>query len=399
MAYIISKNQLLLELYIAEADARKHKAKKRYVVEFEKNLHENLLELCDELYYHRYNPNPSVCFVIKDPKKREVFAAMFRDRIVHHLYFNLTHKIFERTFIHDTYSCIKGRGTHFGIKRLCEHIRKESINYKRECYILKMDIKGYFMHIDRKLLLEVAHSTLEKERCRKVSANSKLEWDDVVDFDFIHYLTNELVLIDPTCNCTFRSNKSEWDDLPKTKSLFNSPKGYGLPIGNLTSQLFSNVFLNLLDQYCKRVLKCKHYGRYVDDFYIVSSDKEYLHSIIPKIEEFLKGQMHLEINKGKTRITSYHQGVEFLGTFIKPFRNYVSSQCLRRMKKKLHVNERNGWRNGKDIECSVNSYLGVFMHNSSYSIRKELFLGMKHINSIGIFNSRYTKYYKVIEHQ
>jgi len=144
------------------------------------------------------------------------------------------------------------------------------------------------------------------------------------------------------------------------------------------------------------VLKCKHYGRYVDDFYIVSSDKEYLHSIIPKIEEFLKSKMHLEINKGKTRITSYNHGVEFLGTFIKPYRNYVSNQCLKRMKKKLILNDGNGWHKGKNIEYSVNSYIGVFIHNSSYNIRKELFSSMKRINTCGIFNRRYSKYYKVI---
>lgn len=110
MDFSLTKKQLLFELYIAEADARRHKSKKRYVIEFEKNLHNNLLNLCNELYYHTYKPQHSVCFIIKDPKKREVFAAMFRDRIVHHLYFNLTHKLFEQTFIYDTYSCIKGRG-------------------------------------------------------------------------------------------------------------------------------------------------------------------------------------------------------------------------------------------------------------------------------------------------
>jgi len=381
MDFSLTKKQLLFELYIAEADARRHKSKKRYVIEFEKNLHKNLLKLCNELYYHTYKPHPSVCFIIKDPKKREVFAAMFRDRIVHHLYFNLTHKLFEQAFIYDTYSCIKGRGTHFGIERLSGHIRKESLNYNRDCYILKMDIKGYFMHIDRKLLIQIIKSSLEKLSSNKSKNSDDKMWKENIDFKFINYLSEELVMLDPTIGCVFRSNLSEWDDLPKSKSLFNSPKGFGLPIGNLTSQLFSNVFLNLLDQFCKRELKCKHYGRYVDDFYIVSSDISYLLSIIPRIEKFLKEELHLDINKGKTKITDYRKGIEFLGTFVKPYRNYVSNECLRRMKKTIFKNENNSWKGKKN--------------NASYNIRKNLFSKTANLNNIGIFNENYTKYYRL----
>lgn len=396
MDFSLTKKQLLFELYIAEADARKHKSRKPYVVEFEKSSHDNLLKLCDELYYRTYRPSRSICFIVKDPKKREVFAAVFRDRIVHHLYFNLTHKLFEQTFIYDTYSCIKGRGTHFGIERLSGHIRKESLNYSRDCYILKMDIKGYFMHIDRNILLQIIKTTLEKLRYKKPKNSGPKIWNEIIDFDFINYLSEELVMVDPTMDCIFRSDISEWDDLPKSKSLFKSPKGFGLPIGNLTSQLFSNIFLNLLDQFCKRELKCKHYGRYVDDFYIVSHNLSYLRSIIPKIERFLKEELHLDINKGKTKISNYKNGVEFLGTFIKPYREYVSNECLGRMKKKIFENENIAWKNGKNIECSVNSYMGVFIHNASYNIRKELFLKTTKLNNIGIFNESYTKYYKTI---
>ena len=394
MAHIISKKELLLELYLAEEIARKHKTKKKYVIEFEKNLHKNLMELCDELYNHTYKPGRYYCFIIKEPKKREIFAARYRDRIVHHLYYNLTYRLYERTFIYDSYSCIKNRGTHFGIDRLCGHIRKASKNYTEECHILKMDIKGYFMHIDRNLLFNVATTSLQNERYKRISKNSQRTWDDVLDFDFITYLTKELVLFDPTTNCIFKSKKDEWEDLPYSKSLFHSPQGYGIPIGNLTSQLFSNVFLNLLDQFCKRSLNCKHYGRYVDDFYVVSADKNFLHSLIPQIEHFLEYDMHLETNKGKTKITSYKQGVEFLGTFIKPYRNYISNKTMKRMQNNISDNEKNSWKNGRDIEMSVNSYLGIFGHNASYNVRKEMFDKAKVLNQIGIFNGNYTKFYR-----
>ena len=389
MVHILTKKQLLFELYVAESDARKHKSKKMYVIEFEKNLHKNLSELCDELYNRTYRPMSSVCFIIEDPKKREIFAAMFRDRIVHHLYYNLTHKIFEKTFIYDTYSCIKDRGTHFGIDRLYNHIRKESLNYTRDCYILKMDIKGYFMHIDRNLLYDIVVSSLKKEELKQEKDGCYCK----TDFGFIYYLTKELALLDPTKGCVFRGNKKNWEGLPKSKSLFYSPIGYGLPIGNLTSQLFSNVFLNVLDQFCKRELKCMHYGRYVDDFYIVSHNKEFLLSIIPIIKKFLNDNLHLEVNEGKTKICHYSKGVEFLGSFVKPYRKYMSNQSLRRVRKKIFEKENNDWKCKVSIECSINSYLGCFRHNSSYNIRKEMFSHMYKLNKIGIFNKDMTKFY------
>ena len=125
----LTKEKLFNDLHIAFIDARKHKSNKEYVKIFELNLKENLEKLCDELWNRSYIPDPSTCFIVHHPSKREVFAAEFRDRIVHHLYFNYTHNLFERTFIYDSYSCIKDKGTHFGIHRLEQHIRQESKNY------------------------------------------------------------------------------------------------------------------------------------------------------------------------------------------------------------------------------------------------------------------------------
>ena len=142
MPYYLTYDQLLLDLHQAYIDARRNKRQKPYQQRFEACAESNLSSLCDELWRRAYSPGPSSCFVITDPKLREVFAAHFRDRIVHHLYFNYTHEMLERTFIADSYSCIKGRGTHYGIKRLERHIQQESQNYMEPCYVLKMDIKG-----------------------------------------------------------------------------------------------------------------------------------------------------------------------------------------------------------------------------------------------------------------
>ena len=272
--YVLSREQLLKDLYSAYYDARKHKRNKPYQKAFERQLDNHLRILCEELWHRNYKPSPSSCFIIEDSKKREIFAAAFRDRIVHHLYYNYVHLMLERTFIHDSYSCIKGRGTHFGINRLEKHIQSESQNYTLPCYVLKIDIRGYFMHIDRIKLLSIVTIALKEMSKHRISKYGRKRWRDVVDMDFISYLTYQLTTLDPIEECKMIGDPSDWHTLPHDKSLFYSQPNCGLPIGNLTSQLFSNVYMNTFDQYVKRVLRCRHYGRYVDDAYFVSCDRE-----------------------------------------------------------------------------------------------------------------------------
>ena len=359
--------QLLFDLDTAYLDARRHKREKKYQVEFEANLNENLSQLAQELYTRAYRPAPPTCFVIEDPKKREIFAADFRDRIVHHLYYNYTHELFERNFIADSYSCIKHRGTHYGIARLESHIRKESLNYTEKAYILKMDISGYFMHINRQKLLEITERRLEKMRYHKIANGSPETWNDRLDFDFLSYLNRIIILPDPTENCRIVGKKSDWNTLPDRRSLFYSESGCGLPIGNLTSQLFSNLYLGEFDDFMKRILKVKRYGRYVDDFYMVSADEEYLQCLVPDIKNFLKFELGLSINDQKTVLTDSDTGIEFIGAYLKPHRRYISRQSLRRITKKLpRVLARR-------TPNQLNSYLGILSHYCAYHLTKSLF--------------------------
>lgn len=357
----LTKEQLLFDLYIAYNEAIKHKKHKPYVEKFSKSIDYNLICLRDDLWKRCYTPESSTCFIIDHPKKREVYAASFRDRIVHHLYYNYTHEFFEKTFINDSYSCIKGKGTNYGINRLQHHILSESENYKQKCYALKIDVKGYFMNIDRNVLLEIALKTIHKYK-------KKEEYNKILDFDFIEYLTREIVLLDCTKNCNKISTEKQYIGLPNSKKLSGTPPHCGLPIGNLTSQLFSNVYLNVLDQYIKRVLKFKHYGRYVDDAFIISCDKQRLIDAIPLIETFLRENLHLELQKGKLHICNVKYGVEFLGAFIKPFRMYISNQCLRRIKQTIFK------KNTKQENIQSNiSKLGYMNQYKTYNIRKHLF--------------------------
>lgn len=289
----------------------------------------------------------------------------------------------ERTFIYDSYSCIKKRGTHFGINRLEHHILQESQNYSVPCYVLKMDIRGYFMHINRDLLLEITLRRLRHMAWQRCDCRQTEKWRMRVDMDFVEYLSREIILLDPTLDCSIHGRIEDWNKLPKEKSLFYSPKGCGLPIGNLTSQLLSNVYLGELDDFVKRVLSCRHYGRYVDDFYIVCSDRNYLLSLIIPIKNFLINNLMLELHHGKTRICDVRYGVEFLGAFLKPHRRYVSRMSLSRMHRKImDLRYKN---DGLTFRASANSLLGILSHFNSYNLQTRLFLTIDSAWQFGFF--------------
>ena len=364
-----ASHRLLEDLYRAYLAARRHKRGKWYQVEFEMRQEYELVKLRDELLERRYEPRPSSCFIIHDPKMREVFAAHFRDRVVHHLFYNYTHKLFERTFIADCYSCIEGRGTHYGVQRLKKHIRSCSQNWTKPCYVLKLDIKGYFMNINRARLLARCREILgrvaprrDREQIGRDGARPSHYWD------LVDYLLESICMLNHVENCIILGDRDEWKKLPKDKSLFCSKEGCGLPIGNLSSQFFSNIYLGMLDEFVKRDLKVKHYGRYVDDMVIVGESKEYVKSLIEPIRAFLRERLHLELSENKTHVCNARHGVEFLGAFIKPYRTYVAAHTLRRIRNHLHsISPRMSLRRAQAV---VNSSLGVLSHYDSYLVRE-----------------------------
>ena len=379
---------MLLDLYRAYKDARRHKRSSRRQVEFEMKLENNLSELCDELMARTYRPQASVCFIIHDPKMREVFAADFRDRIVHHLFYNYTHCLFERTFIADSYSCIKHRGTHYGIKRLRHHIAGATEGYKREAYVLKLDISGYFMHIDRGRLLDICRRTLQVMSGR-MSDKPGVTWCHAIDYAFVDYLLKTIVMANPVESCTMIGDKREWTALPDGKSLFTAADGCGLPIGNLSSQLFSNVYMNVFDQFMKRTLGCRRYGRYVDDSYVVSRNRKRLEALVPEARAFLLSELGLDLNLSKCAIVRASYGVEFLGAFIKPFRIYPSSSSFRRMKRKVYGLPVTGKVN---LQPRVNSFLGVLSHYDCYCLRCVDIEYKSRLSAVGRFSAGCLKF-------
>ncbi len=384
----LSKEQLLVDLFNAYYDARKHKRNTRNQLRFEINLEENLVNLRDELIERTYKVGRSTCFIIEDPKKREIFAADFRDRVVHHLVYNYIMPIFERTFIADSYSCRKGKGTLYGIHRLAHHIRSCSQNYTYTCYVLKMDIQGYFMNINRARLLSMVCEELQGHAPRK-SPNGE-RWAQVLDYGLIFFLLEEIILTDPTQNCIIKGQKSDWDGLPANKSLFRTPHNCGLPIGNLTSQLFSNIYLNRLDQFVKRTLGEKHYGRYVDDFYIASRNRARLEIHKETIREFLRQELGLVLHPLKTKIERTAYGISYLGIYVKPHRVYLDNKTLKRMVRKIRIVLR--MTDGNQLLSSVNSYLGYMKHFKCGKIKERLFAGKSELERFGTFTGHFDKF-------
>ena len=384
--YHLTRPQLLYDLYVAFEDAARHKHKMSYVVKFERELAENLNALCDDLLTHRYRALPSKCFVVKYPKQREVFAAMFRDRVVHHLYFRYTHQLFERTFIADSYSCIKGRGTLYGVNRLRQHIRQASLNWQERAYAMSLDIRGYFMHINREKLLRIATDSIKKMATHKVGLTDEVPipsgvlltptttWAEIRDMDFLLWLTEQIVMLDPMENSIIVGDESDWAGIDHAKCMRFAEPGVALPIGNLTSQLFSNVYLNVFDQFIKRVILCHHYGRYVDDSVQIDPDRDWLIQQVPQEREFLADELGLQLHMGKLHIQEIHSGVEFLGSFVKPYRDYVSNKTLERMTKKFQEID---LRNEEKAVRTIDSYLGILSHTASRHIATDLGLASK----------------------
>ena len=254
---------------------------------------------------------------------------------------------------------------------------------------MKLDIRGYFMHIDRRKLLEIATESLHRMSSHPVEKRGKL-WCETIDMDLVLWMTKEIILLDPNENCHIVGSEDDWIGLDPAKSMRFVNTGKGMPIGNLTSQLFSNVYLNVFDQFTKRTLKCRHYGRYVDDAYVVSTDKDWLLSVVPKIQQFLSTELGLTLHLGKLAVTNICYGVEFLGAFVKPYRTYASNDCLRRMERNI----RNMHTNDADaVYRSVNSFLGVLCHHKTYHIRRAMFLKKKFMK-VSTFNKDMTVFSK-----
>ena len=282
---------------------------------YERELEGKLFALHEDLMTGTYRHGAYEPFTVYDPKQRRIHKANVRDRVVHQAVVNVLEPIVDPKFIHDSYSCRVGKGTHAAVRMLRTFLLEESQNRRRTTYALKCDVRKFFDSVD--------HATLFRLLCRHVS--------------------------DPHMR----------DLLELVISSFSTASDKGLPLGNLTSQLFANVYLHELDRFVKHDLHEKRFLRYCDDFVIVSDSRERLYSLVPKLNAFLSEHLGLHLHPNKVTVRSWGQGIDFLGYVSLPHATIVRTKTARRMR--LHITDSN-----------ATSYLGLCTHASAYSLAQEL---------------------------
>ncbi|HJT63124.1 MAG TPA: RNA-directed DNA polymerase [Burkholderiales bacterium] len=297
------------------------------------DLERNLAELHAELAAAVYRPGRSICFVITRPKPREVWAAAFRDRIVHHLLYNAIGQRFERSFIADSCACIPGRGTLYAVERLEHKVRSITQNWSRPAWYLKCDIANFFVAIDKRILW------------RRLAARiPEPAWRALAHLVLFH---------DPRADVELRSPTARFALIPPHKSLFSQPAHLGLPIGNLSSQFFANVYLDALDQHVKHGLRARHYIRYVDDFLLLHESPQQLNAWHAEIAAFLPARLNVQLNPAKTILQPVSRGIDFVGQVVKPWRRTLRRRTFNEALARVAAAD------PADVRTSANSYFGL----------------------------------------
>ena len=306
----------ITNLLEAWQEFKRGKKNKEDVLIFERNLMGNILELHHELREKRYVHGVYEHFVICDPKRRDIHKATVRDRLLHHAIYRILYPSFDRVFIVDSFSCRNGKGTHKAMNRFRYFAGKVSKNHTRTAWVLKCDIRKFFASINHGILLSIL-----KER--------------ITDKDILWLLSRIIA------------------------SFHSTGTGVGLPLGNLTSQLLVNIYMNEFDQYVKHVMKCKYYIRYADDFVFLSENKNYLDEVRQKSEAFLTHCLKLSLHPDKVFMCTYASGVDFLGWVHFMHHLVLRTKTKRRMIRR--VSEKN-----------VTSYLGMVSHGNGYGLVSHL---------------------------
>lgn len=333
-----------LEVFQSYIDCRQNKRSTPSALAFQSSLAANIRELTHELNSGTYEIGQSRCFVVMTPKPREVWAASFRDRIVHHLIYNRIQENFTKSFSAGSCACILGRGTLYGSKRLERMIRSGSENWSKRLYYLKMDISNFFVSIQKDIL--------EAQLIKRIQC----DWTRALTLQVLHH--------DPTSNYVISGNAANLAYVPAHKSLFNAPPFMGLPIGNLSSQFFANVYMNVIDQFVEHKIRPRGYVRYVDDFILVDRDIELLKAAKDEIEQHLWQELNLVANPTKTELNTVYSGVDFVGRIIKPHRTIPRATLSKNAYQKL--------RRGEATAEGLTSTLGLLRQSKSFYIRKNL---------------------------
>lgn len=357
------RNLLRAELREAERRARKGGKRKTYDTHgVEAYLDENIDKIADQLLNKTWKPYRSEAHIVWYPVQREIFAAQYQDRMVHHWVVDSIYPWWDRRLSHGSSSCRVGKGTQYGIKLLDKHIKRASSNFKKKVVVVKLDISGYFMHINRKFLLKNVIWGL----------NQQFGDDRGARYQTLKYAITQIVMDDPTLEVKIRGSYEDWQNLPEDKSLFAAKPGTGLVIGNVTSQVFSNIYLDSLDRFIRDELGYKNSGRYVDDFYVVipleDLDK-FMERDLPAIQNIL-GIKSLKLNEKKIKCFTPEEGVPFLG-----FVNYKGKIVPDKRLRKAYHRAVQKYLHGRGSLEPVISYIGIMKNFNSWKVIKKEFKG------------------------
>ena len=286
---------------------------------FQKHLMDNIFSLHDDLFSHTYRHGGYQAFNISDPKPRKIHKARVRDRLFHRAIYRQLYPFFDKTFVACSFSCRNSRGTFRAIKDFCSASYKVSKNNTKTCWVLKGDVKKFFANIDHQILFEIL---------TKYIPDQDILW-----------LLKEII------------------------GSFHTKAGIGLPLGNLTSQLFANIYLNEFDQFVKHQIKAKYYLRYADDFVLLSADKAWLKQQIPLIKNFLWEKLRLILHPQKVFIKTFSSGVDFLGWVNFPRHKVIRTSTKKRLIKRIRINPK---------PETVASYLGLLKHGNTYKLQREI---------------------------
>ena len=326
------------DLVAAYFACRRTKRNSPSAIAFEQDLERNLRQLSDELAVGTYRPGRSICFVITRPKPREVWAADFRDRIVHHLLYNHVGARIEASFIADSCACIPGRGTLYAARRLEAKIRSATENWSKPVWYLKCDLANFFVSIDKRILGKL------------LAARICEPW--------WLQLAEQILFHDPRIGAEIRGNRQLLDRVPPHKRLANQGPEFGLPIGNLSSQFFANGLLDALDQFVKHELRVRHYIRYVDDLVLLHESPQQLNAWLAAIAAFLPATLGVALNPRKTILQPVARGVDFVGHVIKPWRRSIRRRTFNGAVLRIAELE------AGDVYQSANSYFGLLRQAS-----------------------------------
>ena len=356
------------QLWAAYLSCRHRKRASRNTQHYEVRLLDHLVETQEILSQQRYAPSRSLCFVTLKPKAREIHAADFSDRVVHHLLVPQLERLYEPIFIHDLYSNRKDKGTHKAVERLSHFMRSVTGNGAQPAYFLQLDIQNFFNTIHRPLLWQMVEKHLKRAVNTKALSQAA--------FEPLRWLTELLIHHQPTHNVIYRGRPEEFARIPQHKRLAAAPVDTGLPIGNLTSQFFANVYLNELDQFIKHQLKCRYYLRFVDDFILLHQEEGKLQCWQQQITQFLSEQLRLKL-KPSPILKPVTSGADFLGYIVRPHYRLVRRRVVGNLTEKLEqfecqlMNQRVltlRRRVREQLQAVIASYMGHFRHANHHRL-------------------------------